>query len=159
MFKFLSRRSVNSSDLLTSDLYNQDDFYKTFVRDLSSAVSEVIVESPFISPKRINALYPSFRAAAKRGVLIVVNTKQPSELDDLYAYHALQAIERLQELGATVLYTGGHHRKLAIIDRNVLWEGSLNILSQNDSCEIMRRIASATLADQMIKFTGIDRFL
>ena len=159
MFNFFTRGSANSSDLLTSGLFDQSNFYSSFVKDLSNAVSEVIIESPFISAKRINALYPSFRVAAKRGVHIVINTKHPSELDDQNAYYALQAIERLQAIGVTVLYTGGHHRKLAVVDRTVLWEGSLNILSQNDSCEIMRRIASAVLADQMIKFTGIDRFL
>ena len=31
---------------------------------------------------------------------------------------------------------GNHHRKLAILDRKVLWEGSLNILSQTRSREI-----------------------
>jgi hypothetical protein len=38
----------------------------------------------------------------------------------------------LQKLGVQVLYTSGHHRKLAIIDREILYEGSLNIPSQND---------------------------
>jgi hypothetical protein len=54
---------------------------------------------------------------------------------------------------------GGHHRKLAIIDRRLLWEGSLNMLSQNDSCEIMRRIESNSLATQMIHFARLDKYL
>lgn len=41
----------------------------------------------------------------------------------------------------------------------VLWEGSLNILSQHDSCEVMRRIHSERLANEMIKFIGINRFI
>ena len=40
-----------------------------------------------------------------------------------------------------------------------LYEGSLNILSQNDSCEIMRRIESTQLAWQMARFIGVDRLL
>jgi hypothetical protein len=58
-----------------------------------------------------------------------------------------------------VLYTAGHHRKLAILDRSILWEGSLNILSQNSSSEIMRRIQSAELAWQMAHFTKLDAHL
>jgi len=68
------------------------------------------------------------------------------------------AVGILQEMGITVLMTTGHHRKIAIVD-DVLYEGSLNILSQNDSCEFMRRIQSGVLADQMIKFTGIGKWL
>jgi hypothetical protein len=65
----------------------------------------------------------------------------------------------LQSIGVEVLYTGGHHRKLAIIDRQILWEGSLNILSQNESCEVMRRIESDELAMQMLQFTKLYRHL
>lgn len=65
----------------------------------------------------------------------------------------------MQEKDVLVLYTGKLHRKLAIIDNEIMWEGSLNILSQNDSCEIMRRIVSDVLARQTIEFVGIDRFM
>jgi hypothetical protein len=64
------------------------------------------------------------------------------------------AIHTMQQMGVRVLYTVKHHRKLAIID-DVLWEGSLNILSQNDSCEIMRRIKSRSLVMEMVRFLGL----
>jgi len=67
-------------------------------------------------------------------------------------------IATLQDLGVLVLFTGGHHRKLAIIDRQITWEGSLNILSQTDSCEVMRRIESAELTKQMISFIGLEKW-
>jgi len=92
-------------------------------------------------------------------VRIVINTKHPEEQEASYIGQAEDCIAILQKLGIQVLYTGGHHRKLAIIDREVLYEGSLNILSQNDSCEIMRRICSEKIADQMIEFIGIDKFI
>ena len=58
----------------------------------------------------------------------------------------------MQEIGIKVFYTIKHHRKLAIIDEEILWEGSLNILSQGDSCEIMRRTVSSSLVYQMLCF-------
>lgn len=67
MFRFLTR-AADPNDLLTSQLYDQDSFYPAFHHDLSNAINEVIIESPFVSHKRMNALYPSFRAMAKRGV-------------------------------------------------------------------------------------------
>lgn len=47
------------------------------------------------------------------------------------------------------------HRKLAIIDGCILWDGSLNILSQAHSKEIMRRPNSAILCKQMASFTRL----
>jgi hypothetical protein len=69
------------------------------------------------------------------------------------------SIALLQNIGVEILFTGGHHRKLAIFDRTILWEGSLNILSQNDSCEVMRRMESEDLAKQMIAFIGVGQYL
>lgn len=50
---------------------------------------------------------------------------------------AENAVAVLQELGVAVLFTIKHHRKIAIIDREVFYEGSLNILSCYDSFQEM----------------------
>ena len=62
-------------------------------------------------------------------------------------------ISYFEGLGAQVLLVkGSHHRKLAIIDQKILWEGSLNILSQSYSREFMRRIDSKVLSREMFTF-------
>lgn len=65
----------------------------------------------------------------------------------------------MQDLGITALYTVGHHRKLAIIDRELFYEGSLNILSYGDSCEIMRRAVSSAETEMLIKFIGVKKYV
>ncbi len=69
---------------------------------------------------------------------------------------AREAIAELQNMGAIILSTERHHRKLAIVDREILYEGSLNILSQNASCEIMRRIESPKLAGDMLAYINLN---
>lgn len=147
------------NNLLSSRLYNNTDFYKIFKKDLQHAHSGVIIESPFITTKRMNELLPLFSKLRQRGVRIVINTRNPDEHDYEYALQATYAIQQMQEMGIRVLYTVKHHRKLAIIDDETLWEGSLNILSQNDSCEIMRRSRSQQLASDMVRFIGASRWL
>jgi phosphatidylserine/phosphatidylglycerophosphate/cardiolipin synthase-like enzyme len=152
-------RKVLGDDLLASELYNNETFYKAFLNDLRCAQHEVIIESPFITSRRMSALYPAIQDLIDHGVRIAVNTRNPIEHEnDVLKVQAEVAIIKLQSMGVQVLFTAGHHRKLGIIDRAVLWEGSLNILSQNDSAEIMRRIASPQLAEQMIHFLRLDKF-
>lgn len=153
------RTLKNDGGLLSSTLLSQDNFYDTFTKDLLCAKYEVIIESPFISFKRINYLLPTFRKLVRRNVRIVINTKPLDEQDPEYSWQVEECITILQELDIEVLITGGHHRKVAIIDQQILYEGSLNILSQNDSCEVMRRIFSEQLAEQMINFIGIGKFI
>lgn len=159
MFSLL-QRSTSSPDLLNSKLYSQDDFYPALLKDLSKCGHEVIIESPFITNRRLNLLMPTLERLKSRKVRIVINTRDPEMQDDEYLRsEARRALSKLQHMGVHVLYTGGHHRKLAIIDRSILYEGSLNILSQNDSAEVMRRIESTQLAWEMTRFINVDAFI
>ena len=158
MYKIFSRRPI-TDDIVSSSLHNQDTFFGVFHRDIKQCQKELIIESPFITERRMQVLLPILQKLRKRGVSILVNTRNPDEHDEVYGVQATEAVAQMQALGITVLYTAGHHRKLAIIDRKVIWEGSLNILSFNDSCEIMRKITSTTLAKQLIDFTAVDTYL
>jgi len=90
-----------------------------------------------------------FKKLRKRNVQIIVNTRCPDEHGGEYIYQAFEAVMAMQALGVRVFYTVKLHRKIAIIDDDILWEGSLNILSQNDSYELMRRSVSQQLVKQM----------
>ncbi|HPI41140.1 MAG TPA: hypothetical protein PLJ21_10075, partial [Pseudobdellovibrionaceae bacterium] len=79
---------------------------------------------------------------------------------DGYETQSESEIEALEALGIQVfLCIGNHHRKLAIIDRKVLWEGSLNILSQTRSREIMRRLDGGGFAEDMFNFLNFGRYI
>lgn len=158
MFKFYKRSKNTIDSLITSKLFNEKTFYAAFNKDLEHCKKEVIIESPYITTKRINSLLPILSRLNMRGIRVVVNTRNPIDHEDKYMLQAEDAVKRLQENNVLVLFTGGHHRKLAIVDRSIIWEGSLNILSQNNSCEIMRRIKSEELTKQMIKFLHIKQF-
>lgn len=158
MFRLPFPHPTDVQGLCTSQLFDNDTFYKSFNNDLWCAGQRVYIESPFITTKRIERLLPIFEHLARRGVHITVNTRCPDEHEGEYVEQAFNAVEVMQELGITVLYTVRHHRKLAVID-DVLWEGSLNILSYNDSCEIMRRISSSALANEMLRFTKASKYV
>jgi hypothetical protein len=150
--RFLRRFKTSPSELLTSQLYDEDTFYKAFMRDLNNCKYEAVIESPFITRNRVARVLPIFEKMRSRQVRIIVNTRHPAEHDAPYDAQAWRAIEQMQNMGIMVLFTGGHHRKLAVLDRKILWEGSLNVLSQNESCEVMRRIESEKMAKDMIGF-------
>jgi len=50
-----------SPRLINSQLYNDQTFYKAFVRDISLSKKEVIIESPFITTGRVDMLLPIIR--------------------------------------------------------------------------------------------------
>lgn len=150
---------ISFSGAAPSRLFNNETFDRTFFKDMRSSRSSLLIESPFIRINRVLDIMPIFEQLHRKGVRVVVNTRPPHEHDDEYEIQAMEAVELLQSVGVEVLFTVRHHRKIAIIDREVFWEGSLNILSYYDSCEIMRRTVSATEAEFLIKFIGLNKCL
>ena len=143
-----------------SNLFNQKDFYRQFIQDLKSCKKEVIIESPFITTERMKVFRSLFNILIRKGVRIYVFTRDPKEHEIKMALQSEAEIANFERIGVqTLICKGNHHRKLAILDRKVLWEGSLNILSQAYSREIMRRIDHQKLAEEMFDFLNLSKYI
>lgn len=146
--------------MFNSTLHDETTFYSAFIRDLEGCREEVYIESPYITERRAQQLIPIFNNLLSKGVKIYVMTRDPREHEENMEYQSEDAISSFERMGVQVfLCIGNHHRKLAILDRKILWEGSLNILSQNHSREIMRRINDKYLTLDMFTFLKLGRFI
>jgi phosphatidylserine/phosphatidylglycerophosphate/cardiolipin synthase-like enzyme len=154
-----SLRRTDSSDLLTSLLYDEVSFYKVFVKDLNKATKSIIIESPYLTERRAIQFSLLFRRLHQtKGIKITVLTRNPRHHDRGLEIQSWKAMYVLRDHGVKVkTYDDLRHRKLAIVDNEVLYEGSLNILSQSNSKEIMRRSNSKLLCRQMTQFIGIRK--
>ncbi|MFH0863712.1 MAG: phospholipase D-like domain-containing protein [Candidatus Gottesmanbacteria bacterium] len=143
-----------------SSLFDEKTFYQTFLRDLSQCQNEVIIESPFITSQRMGTFDRIFQKLLQKGVKIYIFTRDPKEHDEFMEPQSEEAIRWCETIGIQVLLcTGNHHRKLAILDRKILWEGSLNILSQTRSREIMRRINDKETTVNTFNFLKLYKFI
>jgi len=142
----------------SSSLHDETTFYSSFIDDLLKAKREVIIESPYITYSRMKMLFPIFEMLIEKSVKLYVITRDPKEHDTALGNQSEYEIQRLEVLGIQVfLCEGNHHRKLAMIDREVIWEGSLNILSQTRSREFMRRVKSSDLASETFSFLEFEK--
>ena len=146
--------------MIKTSLHDEKTFYPHFLSDLEQSQSEVIIESPFITIARMKTFWPVFRRLVARGVKVYVVTRDPREHTDGYDDQSEVEIQEFEAVEIQVLMcTGNHHRKLAIIDRNIVWEGSLNILSQAKSREFMRRLEDGGFAVDLFNFIGYEKYM
>ena len=158
MFRLFHKTDVLG--LLSSKLYDERSFYDAFAKDVGRAKRSVVIESPYLTERRALQFCRLFRRMDKQGVKIRVNTRNPRHHDKTLEIQSWKAMSILREHNVVVCtYNDMRHRKLAIIADTVLWEGSLNILSQNSSRELMRRTVSKDLCSQVLLFTSIAREL
>lgn len=117
-------------------LYNEKTFYRSFIKDMLNADKEVIIYSPFISKFRSDFFNKTMKKLRRRNIDVFIFTRPIEEHEYFMQSEIKCALSDYEEMGATIFYLPGSiHEKVAIIDRKILWEGSLNILSQRTSRE------------------------
>ena len=116
----------------------QELFFDFLARDLAMAHARVVIYSPFAAFERVGRLESSLRATVERGVEVWVVTKPLEERRrDRTIYEQIES--GLRSWGIQVAHKRGMHEKLVFIDDRVLWQGSLNPLSQSTTQEVMER--------------------
>ncbi len=145
-------------ELQKLDLYNERTFYRVFVQDMLKAKKEIIIYSPFVSKFRSEFFRKSLTELRRRNICVFIFTRPLEEHDYLMRTEISCAIKDYEELGVCVFQLPGLiHEKVAVIDREILWEGSLNILSQRESREMMRRIVDENAAMQVMTYLDLNK--
>jgi phosphatidylserine/phosphatidylglycerophosphate/cardiolipin synthase-like enzyme len=153
-----SEKPQNESE--PNELFNENTFYQAFVKDMLNAKKEIIIYSPFVTKFRTDFFEQTIETLRKRNVEIFIFTRQVKEYDFFLQPQIESIHNHFKELGICVFHLGESiHQKLAIIDQEILWEGSLNILSQKTSKEMMRRTRDRKSATQVISYLGLTKKL
>jgi hypothetical protein len=151
---------------MTSSIYNEKEFWKAFLLDMLGARARVIIQSPFVSAFRLKLLADAFQELSRRNIPTCIFVQEQSSWNDealgltpqnTYSQKETRlAFEMLQSWGAHINLKTKIHRKLAVIDGQVLWEGSLNILSHYNGLEHMRRWDNANEVGSIISKYSLD---
>jgi DNA-binding Xre family transcriptional regulator len=156
----MSQRSKTKSrpkmqELESHAVFTHKDFLKWFTVDLANARGLVLIQSPYLSTRRINDLRLTLEKCIYRGVRVCVFVETPRNMHhkevtaDKKSFQA--ALNMLDGIGAHVTLFPKVHEKLAIIDETIFWEGSYNILSHLDTTERMNRWTSRGKVRQAIE--------
>lgn len=127
--------------------YTGDGFYSAFQKDLKKSKSKVMISSPFTMPDATAKWEPILRELVAKDVEISVITKPASEKMNSRESELIH--ENLASFVKEVREISKMHEKLAVLDGNVVWLGSLNILSHYRASEIMVRIESPDFAQSI----------
>ena len=140
-------------------LVDDRDFYPQFIKDANRAQQEILMVSPFLRLERCRSMIKRLQPARDRGILVLVVTRRPPDGDFKNKPNDRKAIEALEQAGLVVLPLSENlHEKLALIDRELSWFGSLNILSHINSSDMMFRLTGMPeMTQQFANFYRLDK--
>jgi predicted nucleic acid-binding Zn-ribbon protein len=143
-------------DTLRTGLYNQHDFDKVCLPDLTAAEQSILIFSGFVTPQRIRTYEAILRTKIAEGVNVRCVARPPHNNGSIPYDDGRAALDALERMGCIVDTRRGTHEKIVTIDGEILWFGSLNPLSHTaQTGEVMARLVSRDLAQQMAAFIAI----
>lgn len=134
-------------------IYDIENYAETYWRDLEEAKQTVIVSSPRLNNQKVNRIISVLGKQQELGVKVTVVTWHP----DAYKYGKddvrMELLERLRKAGFEIRLVEETCEHYAVIDNEVVWYGSMNLLSKEDAEDNLMRVCSKDIAAELLEMT------
>jgi len=148
-------------DEKNTGVFNTKTFEPIFEKDIEKAKKHIVIFSAFLTEKRVAHWGELLRKKISEGVKVRVVTKGPANQSS-FKDSAAKGIKHLLKLKVIVDLRKDIHQKMIFIDDDILWFGSLNVLSYTgDTDEQLIRFFSKsfvnfTAKQQLYKLSSFD---
>ncbi len=130
-----------------SMIYDTDSFAPVMKSDFAGAQKEIIIVSPFLRRKRVDAILEWLKEPLRASVPVTVITRPAESYKE--PERIAECIEYLKAF-VTVVEKPNIHQKFILIDNHLVWYGSINLLSYGNSEESIMRLESRDLAAELV---------
>ena len=134
-------------------IYDMESYAEIYWRDIEEAISDVIISSPRLNNQKVNHLIALLGKRQELGVKVTIVTWHP----DAYKYGRddvrMELMERLRKAGFEIRLVEESCEHYAVIDRNIVWYGSMNLLSKEDAEDNLMRVCSKEIAAELLEMT------
>jgi ssDNA-binding Zn-finger/Zn-ribbon topoisomerase 1 len=131
----------------TMGVFNQSTFDAAVEADIANAKDSIVIFSGFVTPARVAKLGDLLRLKTANGINVRCVTRPPKLNGTMELARSKNALDALERINCIVDCRARIHEKIVLIDKEIVWHGSLNVLSHTHRTdESMTRIANAGLA-------------
>jgi transcriptional regulator with XRE-family HTH domain len=113
--------------------FTEQNFYPKLAQDLDLAAVLVLIQSPYLGMNRIEKFKANLQQCVKRSVRVCVIARTPE--DEKGRAFIRTPVDYLVSMGIHVNLRWDAHQKFVVIDEHIVWDGSLNPLSQTRTYE------------------------
>ena len=145
--------SENIEKQEASSIYDIDNYAEVYKRDLLEASSDIIISSPVISGPKVDELTELLKEKQQSGIRISIVTWKP----DMYGFgdseYWMELQERMRRNGFEMNLVEDYCQHYCIIDKEIVWYGSMNFLGKEDSEDNLMRVSSKEIASELLELT------
>lgn len=134
-------------------IFDTDAYAEVYRKDLLEANKEIIIASPVISGPKIEALIRLLKNQQEKGTRIRIVTWEADRYGFGDSAYWMELQERMRANGFEINLVEDYCQHYCIIDREVVWYGSMNFLGKEDSEDNLMRVCSKDIAAELLELT------
>ena len=131
---------VIPSSVVENQIFNGSTFYRPYTSDLTKAKRPIVISSPILYRTEQNPLVTLLKELAQQGIEILITTAAENEQTAF-----------IQSKGLSVKVKPKLSLYTTIIDKEVVWYGSINTLGYASKDDNMIKVTDIYLANELIK--------
>jgi type I site-specific restriction endonuclease len=132
-------------------IFDADEYMSPMLIDIEAAEKEVVIASPFLTGRNVTAVMPTLSGKMINDVIVTIVTKPIEEYAEKYRTAVAKNIERLSEAGVKIVTESELHQRFVVIDRRIVWYGSVNPLGYSGKDDNIMRLDGADVAVSLLK--------
>ncbi|MEF9917507.1 MAG: DEAD/DEAH box helicase family protein [Lachnospiraceae bacterium] len=136
---------------IANAIYDNESYSKTYEKDLLEANKNIIISSPGINEKKVKRIISLLQQKQEAGVRATVITLKPESYPEKRVEKTRELINQLVEVGIKVRQEPIMHEHYAIIDGEIVWYGSMNLLSGEKEDDNLMRVVSKEIAQEIME--------
>ena len=136
--------------------YDSETYSAVFRNDIINAKEEVLISSPYVSSAGSERLIRTYSAMDNKGIVVSLITYPSSRYSDDIKDRIGKIHKNLMMAGIRMKFADHIPSKYAVIDKEVLWYGSMNLVSNIKEEDDEIRIVNVSVAKSLIDDQTID---
>lgn len=141
----------------TNAIFDSDSYMSVFERDLVEANAEIVISSPGVGARSIRRMLKGLGERHDEGVKITLLTLPADGYPKERIEKTKELLTELTEVGVAVMEKPGIHEHFAVIDREIVWYGSVNLLSNAKEEDNLMRVKSKEIAQELMESGFMDK--
>lgn len=137
-------------------IFDQNNFLPVFRNDILCAQKEILIVSPFLRKRRTAQMIEDLMPAVEKKVSVNVISRPSNDFSSRDQASFRSAMDLFDGLNINISHQSNIHQKFAVIDRKIVWYGSVNLLSYGSARESLMRIESANIARELENTIGFS---
>ena len=136
--------------------YDSETYGDAFRADIINAKSEVLISSPYVSAAGSERLLRAYVAMVNKDVKVSLVTFPSSRYSDDITDRIKKIHNKLMIAGIELQFVDHIPSKYAVIDKEILWYGSMNLVSNIKEDDDEMRIVNGSVAKALVEEQTID---